>query len=75
MTLSRLSMQKSMSKSGIDILSGLINLSKRRLCSIGSNSVIPNANATNEPAPDPRPGPTGISFDFDHKIKSATIKK
>ena len=73
--MSRLSMQKSISKSGIEILSGLINLSKRRLCSIGSKAVIPNANATSEPAPEPLPGPTGTSLSLDHWIKSATIKK
>ena len=26
-------------------------------------------------APDPRPGPTGISCDFAHLMKSATIRK
>ncbi len=31
--------------------------------------------ATSEPAPDPLPGPTGISFSFDHLIKSETIKE
>ena len=31
--------------------------------------------ATNEPAPEPRPGPTGIPRDLAHLIKSATIKK
>ena len=40
-TLSLFSMQKSMSKSGIDILSGFKNLSKRRPCLIGSRAVIP----------------------------------
>ena len=73
--MSRLSIQKSISKSGIEILSGLINLSNRRLCSIGSKAVIPNAKATSEPAPEPLPGPTGTSLSLDHWIKSATIKK
>ena len=69
-TLSLFSMQKSMSKSGIDILSGLRNLSKRRPCLIGSRAVIPRQNATKEPAPDPLPGPTGTSLFLDHFIKS-----
>ncbi|CSA03639.1 Uncharacterised protein [Vibrio cholerae] len=34
-----------------------------------------SAYATNEPAPEPRPGPTGISLSFDHWINSITIKK
>ncbi len=66
MTKSLLSMQKSISKSGIEIRSGFINLSKRRLCSIGSRAVIPKAKATKDPAPDPLPGPTGTSLSFDH---------
>ena len=52
-----------------------MNLSNRRLCSIGSSAVIPSAYATKEPAPDPLPGPTGTSLSLDHWIKSATIKK
>ena len=64
-----------MSKSGKDILSGLRNLSKIKLNLIGSKSVIVNAQATKDPAPDPLPGPTGILFFFDHLMKSATIKK
>ena len=51
-----------MSKSGIEILSGFKNLSKIKLNLIGSTSVIDKHQATNEPAPDPLPGPTGISL-------------
>ena len=65
-TLSLFSIQKSISKSGIDILSGFKNLSKRRPCSKGSRVVMPNANATKDPAPEPRPGPTGTSLSLDH---------
>ena len=35
---------------------------KIKLNFIGSTSVIDKHHATNEPAPDPLPGPTGISF-------------
>src|ERR1700735_4807222 len=55
MTRSRPSMQKSTSKSGIDTRSGFKNRSNSRSCSMGSKSVMPSANATSEPAPDPRP--------------------
>ena len=68
--MSLFSMQKSTSKSGIESLSGLRNLSNKRPCKIGSKVVIPNAKATNEPAPEPRPGPTGTSLFLDHSIKS-----
>ena len=61
-TKSLFSSQKSISKSGIDILSGFKNLSKIKLNLIGSISVIDKHHATNDPAPDPLPGPTGISF-------------
>ena len=63
-TKSLFSSQKSISKSGIDILSGFKNLSKIRLNLIGSTSVIDKHQATKEPAPEPLPGPTGISFFF-----------
>jgi hypothetical protein len=33
---------------------------------MGSISVMERAQATREPAPDPLPGPTGISFFFAH---------
>ena len=56
--LSLPSSSKSISISGSDILSGLRNLSKRRLYFIGSILVIPIQYATTEPAADPLPGPT-----------------
>ena len=64
-----------MSKSGIDILSGFKNLSNRRLYFKGSILVIPRTNATNDPAPDPLPGPTGTSLSLAHEINSCTIRK
>ena len=75
MTLSRPCIQKSISKSGIETLSGFKNLSKSNPNFIGSRFVIDRHHATQDPAPEPRPGPTGISLFFDHLIKSATIKK
>ena len=75
MTSSRLSVQKSISKSGIEIRSGFKNRSNRRSCSIGSTLVMDSAQATKDPAPEPLPGPTGIPFSFAHLIKSETIKK
>ena len=42
---------------------------------MGSKSVMVKAHATNDPAPEPLPGPTGILFFFDHFMKSATIRK
>ena len=45
---------KSISKSGIEILSGFKNLSKIKLNLIGSMSVIDKHHATKEPAPEPR---------------------
>ena len=67
-TRSLFSSQKSISKSGIDIRSGFKNLSNIKLNLIGSTSVIERHQATNEPAPEPLPGPTGISFFFAHLI-------
>ena len=67
-TRSLFSSQKSISKSGIDILSGFKNLSKIRLNLIGSTSVIDKHQATKDPAPEPLPGPTGISLFFAHFI-------
>ena len=67
-TWSLFSSQKSISKSGIEILSGFKNLSKIKLNFIGSTSVIDKHHATNEPAPDPLPGPTGILLSFAHFI-------
>ena len=34
-----------------------------------------SAQATSEPAPEPRPGPTGMPCAFAHLMKSATIRK
>ena len=42
---------------------------------MGSIDVIFKAKATNEPAPDPLPGPTGIEFFLDQSINSCTIRK
>src|SRR6185503_17946385 len=53
MTWSRRSMQKSMSKSGIETRSGLRKRSKRRLYGIGSRSVMRIEYATIDPAPEP----------------------
>ena len=42
---------------------------------MGSMSVMVSDHATREPAPEPRPGPTGMLLDFAYLIKSATIRK
>ena len=34
-----------------------------------------SAQATTEPAPEPRPGPTGMPSPLAHLMKSATIRK
>ena len=68
-------MQKSISISGRLILSGFRNLSKRRLCFMGSRFVIPSAYATRLPAAEPLPGPTGMFLFFAKFIKSPTIRK
>ena len=34
-----------------------------------------SAQATSEPAPEPRPGPTGMPLRFAHLMKSETIRK
>ena len=75
MTRSRPSMQKSMSKSGIDTRSGLRNLSNSGSYLSGSMSVMPSEYATSEPAPEPRPGPTGTSLARAQRMKSATMRK
>ena len=54
---------------------GFRKRSNRRSCRIGSRSVIPSTQATSEPAPEPRPGPTGISRSRAQRIKSATTRK
>ena len=68
-------MQKSISKSGIDIRDGFRNLSKSNEYLMGSKSVIVRAKATKLPAPEPLPGPTGIPSAFAHFTISATIRK
>jgi hypothetical protein len=69
-------MQKSTSKSGMDTRSGFRKRSKSRPCSIGSRSVMRSEYATIEPAPEPRPGPTGTSFcAFAQLMKSWTMRK
>ena len=59
-------MQKSISKSGIDIRSGFRNRSNNKPCAIGSSVVMPREYATSDPAPEPLPGPTGTSLSLDH---------
>ena len=54
--------EKSMSKSGMLTRSGFRKRSKRRLYLIESTSVIPRQKAARLPAPEPRPGPTGMPF-------------
>ncbi len=68
-------MQKSTSKSGMDTRSGFKNRSNSSPNCSGSRSVMPSAQATTEPAPEPRPGPTGMSLRLAQLMKSATIKK
>ena len=48
----------------------LRNLSNSKLCFIGSIEVIPRAYAIREPAPEPRPGPTGISLSLAQEMNS-----
>src|ERR1022692_502863 len=66
MTRSRPSWQKSMSKSGIDTRSGFKKRSNSSVYRSGSRSVMPRLYATSEPAPDPRPGPTGTPLRLAH---------
>ena len=40
-----------------------------------NGAVIESDHATTEPAPEPRPGPTGIPWALAHWMKSATIRK
>ena len=54
----------SVSISGIDILSIFKKRSNKRLYLTGSNSVIFKQNDTNDPAADPRPGPTMMWLDL-----------
>ena len=46
--------------------SGFKNLSNNRLYLSGSILVISKAQATKEPAAEPRPGPTGMPTDLAH---------
>ena len=59
----------------MEIRSGFKNRSKSKPCSIGSKAVIPSAKETNEPAAEPRPGPTRIPIDFACATKSETTRK
>ena len=68
-------LSKSISISGILILSGLRNLSKSRSYFIGSIFVIHKQYATTDPAADPLPGPTDTFISLAFLIKSSTIKK
>jgi hypothetical protein len=67
--------EKSMSTSGMLILSGFKNRSKRSEYSRGSRSVISSAYATIDPAADPRPGPTAIFLSLAYLTKSHTMRK
>ncbi len=58
MTLDRPTSSKSISISGMEILSGFKNLSNSKSYLIGSILVIPKQYATADPAADPLPGPT-----------------
>ena len=42
---------------------------------MGSRSVIRIAYATIDPAPEPRPGPTGMPLSFACRMKSHTMRK
>jgi len=60
-------MQKSTSKSGMLSRSGLRKRSNSKLNLIGSISVILGNRPASEPAPEPLPGPTGMSL-FLHSL-------
>ncbi len=64
-----------MSKSGIDTRSEFKKRSNSRPKRKGSRSVMSRLQATTEPAPEPRPGPTGTPWAFAHLMKSETIRK
>ena len=68
-------MQKSTSKSGMDTRSGFKNRSNSSLKSIGSMSVMRSDHAATEPAPEPRPGPTGMPCSLAQRMKSQTMRK
>ena len=75
MTSCLLRSQKSTSKSGGETLSRDSILSKSRLNLIGSMSVILMRYAIMQPAPLPRPGPTGMPCVRAQFMKSYTIRK
>ena len=64
-----------MSKSGMDTRSGFRNRSNSRPKRRGSRPVMVSDQATSEPAPEPRPGPTGMPWATAHFMKSETIRK
>jgi hypothetical protein len=64
MTSCLLVSSKSISKSGIDTLAGLRNLSKMRSKGIGSILVISINHASTDQAQDHLPGPTPILLSF-----------
>jgi hypothetical protein len=68
-------MQKSISKSGMLTRSGFRKRSKSRRYRIGSRSVMRIEYATIDPAPEPRPGPTGMPLSFACRMKSQTMRK
>jgi hypothetical protein len=75
MTASRPSMQKSMSKSGIDTRSGFrnrSNSSRAQRIEIGDAERVGGERARRRSR---GPGPTGIAFVRAHAMKSATIRK
>ena len=74
-TRPRLAWQKSISKSGMDTRSGFKNRSNSSAYLSGSKSVILSEYATSEPAPEPRPGPTGQPWFFAQLMKSCTMRK
>ena len=74
-TWSRRRMQKSISKSGGETRSRLSIRSKSKPKLRGSISVILSTYATIQPAPEPRPGPTGIPCERAQSMRSQTIKK
>ena len=74
-TRPRLLWQKSTSKSGMETRSGFKKRSNSSAYFSGSRSVIFSEYATSEPAPEPRPGPTGQPCVFAQLIKSCTIRK
>ena len=64
-----------MSKSGMEMRSGLRKRSNNSPNARGSMLVMRRAYATIEPAPEPRPGPTAMPWSLAQLMKSATIRK